>query len=289
MDVDPIHDTISFVLFTVCAALVAVLVWVLLRRMRRVRQMRDQETMTAGEPSAKLPSTADSVSAAGVSRKDSAVQTSPDRVLQAPAGIAEGRTSTAPPAAKTIPAAGAETVSSPPGGAATEGIAETKAESKSAAKAEPDKKGRAADGATSKPSDTTPADSSQLSGLKKKSKRRRSSINKSATEGGSKPPSRRDSLQRSLISTAKSASSSERPAVPALLIRRPSTDSRSSQRSNRSTRYVGEVPKVEPALDIFSREHSSMVESPPSNLTQSPPPATGSSMSSPGPVAKPES
>lgn len=100
-----------------------------------------------------------------------------------------------------------------------------------------------------------------------KSKRRKDGRRGSEGGGGSRSSSRRASLQRSQASSlgkaGKSSSSSERQAVAALLIRRPSTDSKSSQRSNRSTRYVGDKPKVPPPLDIFSREHSSMAESPP--------------------------
>ncbi|KAL3240223.1 hypothetical protein MRX96_047933 [Rhipicephalus microplus] len=71
----------------------------------------------------------------------------------------------------------------------------------------------------------------------------------------------------------RKSSSTEGPGVSALLIRRPSTSSKSSQRSSRATRYVGETPKVEPTLDVFSREHSSMAESPPCKSVESPAPA----------------
>ncbi|KAL1485303.1 hypothetical protein MTO96_047351, partial [Rhipicephalus appendiculatus] len=46
------HNMLSFVLFCICAGLVGLLVWVLLRRLQRRPQMCDQETMTV-EPSAK--------------------------------------------------------------------------------------------------------------------------------------------------------------------------------------------------------------------------------------------
>ncbi|KAM7288868.1 hypothetical protein ISCGN_029025 [Ixodes scapularis] len=46
--------------------------------------------------------------------------------------------------------------------------------------------------------------------------------------------------------------------IQALLIRRLSDSSVHSSRSGRSTRYVSSEPRVPPALDIFSREHSSM-------------------------------
>ncbi|CAN7949579.1 unnamed protein product, partial [Ixodes pacificus] len=46
--------------------------------------------------------------------------------------------------------------------------------------------------------------------------------------------------------------------IQALLIRRLSDSSVHSSRSGRSTRFVSTEPRVPPALDIFSREHSSM-------------------------------
>lgn len=46
--------------------------------------------------------------------------------------------------------------------------------------------------------------------------------------------------------------------IQALLIRKLSDSSVHSSRSGRSTRFVSTEPRVPPALDIFSREHSSM-------------------------------
>ncbi|KAH6942246.1 hypothetical protein HPB50_002066 [Hyalomma asiaticum] len=285
-DDDSFHNVLSFVLFTICAGLVALLVWVLLRRLRRQRHMCDQETMTV-EPNVKPASVAEAVSGTGASNRES--------VPQIP-GLDEATKSDRKPSERLQPTssgaanatAAAETAkSSPPG--KQEPVAEAKAESKKQA---------IAGGAG------LPGDSSEASVLTNKSKKRRPSVSKMAPEGcsgaadkedgkgrrssaasktgskagskaGSKPSSRRGSVQQASASKADAVaarkSSSSEVHVPALLIRRPSTDSRSSQRSNRSTRYVRETPKVPPPMDVFSREHSSMVESPPS--AQSPPQA----------------
>ncbi|KAH6939352.1 hypothetical protein HPB50_017406 [Hyalomma asiaticum] len=287
-DDDSFHNVLSFVLFTISAALVAVLVWVLLRRLRRQRHMCDQETMTV-EPNVKPASVAEAVSGTGASIRESVPQIPGlDEATKRDRKPSERLQPTSSGAANAT-AAAETTKSSPPGG--PEPVAEAKAESKKQA---------TAGGAG------LPGDSSEASVLTNKSKKRRLSVSKMAPEGssgaadkedgkgrrssaasktgskagskaGSKPSSRRGSVQQSQASASKAGtvaareSSSSEVHVPALLIRRPSTDSRSSLRSNRSTRYVRETPKVPPPMDVFSREHSSMVESPPS--AQSPPQA----------------
>lgn len=299
-DDDAFHNVLSFALFTICALLVGVLVWVLLRRLRRQREMRDQETMTV-EPSVKQASIADSVSGTGASRKESTLQIPGVEAHETTkshqrSSVGEGP-QLADSQAPTTTAAPDTTKSPPPGG--SEQITEAKAEAKAEAKEQSSALGAA-----------SPGDSRQTSVLTSKSKRHHHSHSKKSPESGkaekedgkgrkssaasktgskvgskagSKPPSRRSSVQHSQASAGKASAvdgkgassklSASMPAVPALLIRRPSTDSKSSQRSNRSTRYVRETPKVPPPLDIFSREHSSMAESPPSNPIQSPPQA----------------
>lgn len=291
---DSFHNVLSFALFSICAGLVAALVWVLLRRLRRQRQMCDQETMTV-EPSAKQGSILES--GAGASHKESVPQipgldTATHDKRKQSVGEGQHQAASGSPT-KTAAAESAKT--SPPGGA--EQVAEAKAESKEQSVA-------AAAG--------SPGDSRQTSVLTNKSKKRRHSESKKPPESssaadkadgkgrrssvpsktaskvgskagskaGSKQSSRRGSMQHSKTSPSKESagdvrksSSSELPGVPALLIRRPSTSSKSSQRSNRSTRYVRESPKVDPPLDVFSREHSSMAESPPTQSTHSPPQA----------------
>ncbi|XP_070380382.1 brain acid soluble protein 1-like [Dermacentor albipictus] len=290
------HNFLSFALFTICVALVAVLVWVLLRRLRRDRQMRDQETMTV-EPCAKPGSMADSVSGTGASHKES--------VLQVPGADAHDTTKgnqgpsvgegprLADSQAPTTTAAPETNLSSPPGG--SERSPEAKPESKEQSAA---------------PCASSPGDSRQTSVLTGKSKKRRHSESKkspetgkaekedgkggrsgAASKTGSKPSSRRGSVPPSQASASGEAvedKSASVPAVAALLIRRPSSSSKSSQRSNRSTRYVRETPKVPPPLDIFSREHSSMAESPQSNPSQSPPQAAAAATEPAKPPEAPE-
>ncbi|XP_075557459.1 uncharacterized protein LOC142589765 [Dermacentor variabilis] len=287
-DDDAFHNVLSFALFTICVALVAVLVWVLLRRLRRDRQMRDQETMTV-EPSAKPGSMADSVSGTGASHKGSVLQVPGADAHDAIKGhkgssVGEGPR-LADSQAPTTTAATETDLSSPPGGAERNHKAKSESKEQSAA-----------------PCASSPGDSRQTSVLTGKSKKQRHSETKKSPENdkaekedgkggrssaasktgskagskaGSKPSSRRGSVQHSQASASGKAvdKSASVPAVAALLIRRPSSSSKSSQRSNRSTRYVHETPKVPPPLDIFSREHSSMAESPPSNPIQSPPKA----------------
>ncbi|XP_077527678.1 uncharacterized protein LOC144139066 [Haemaphysalis longicornis] len=122
------------------------------------------------------------------------------------------------------------------------------------------------------PVQTPDVASMETSTTSEKTKRKRKHHRRgSGSAGGSRHSSRLASLQSSLISSdgkvketaAGSKSPSELLPVPVRLSRRPSTDSKISNPSNRPPGYVGDEPKVPPALDTFSREHSSMAESPP--------------------------
>ncbi|XP_075724186.1 uncharacterized protein LOC142766846 [Rhipicephalus microplus] len=259
---DSFHNILSFALFSICAGLVAVLVWLLLRRLRRQPVMCDQETMTV-EPSVKRGSIVES--GMGARRKESGSQIpGPDGTTQRDRkhSAGEGRWQQAASGAPTTTAAAGSAKTSPSGGA----------ERVDEAKAEPRKQSITA--ATS-----SPGDSRQTSVITNKSKKRRHSeskkppggssavdkedskgrrssapsktTSKAGSKAGSKPSSRRGSMQHSQASASKApelaprkSSSSEVPGVSALLIRRPSTSSKSSQRSSRATRYVGETPKV---------------------------------------------
>lgn len=292
---DSFHNVLSFALFSICAGLVAALVWVLLRRLRRQRQMCDQETMTV-EPSAKQGSILES--GAGASHKESVPQmpgldTATHDKRKQSAGEGQHQAASGSPT-KTAAAESAKT--SPPGAAERVAEAESKEQSVAAAAGSPGDS-RQASVLTNKSKKRRHSESKKSpessSAAKADGKGRRSSVpsktasktgskagSKAGSKPSSKPSSRRGSMQHSKTSPSKESagavrksSSSELPGVPALLIRRPSTSSKSSQRSNRSTRYVRESPKVDPPLDVFSREHSSMAESPPSQSTHSPPQA----------------
>ncbi|XP_077527683.1 uncharacterized protein LOC144139072 [Haemaphysalis longicornis] len=264
LDAESMQDFVSFLLFVFCALLVALLVWVLLRRRRHAyRAQRDAEGTTTGEPSmAKRPSIDVPAGRVGM---PSGARITPD--ANGPAGTSDGpRLVSGSDSARTAGADAARTaaaISVPSGEATSKGAAESFASKELSSE-------RMTSGLSS-------MDNQEKGGVASahasKSKKRKDGGRRSSGGGGSKSSSRRASVQRSQASSldkAGKSSSSERPAVPALLIRRPSTDSKSSLRSTRSTRYVGDKPKVPPALDIFSREHSSMAESPPP--VSSPPP-----------------
>lgn len=281
----------NFANTSVCALLLALLLWVLLRRRRHAyRAQRDAEGTITGEQSLpKRPSIDGPADGVG---KPSGARFTPD--ANGPAGtgqgprLVSGADSEIPSVADTAKTAAA--LSTLSGEATSKGAPESLATPTGLASKELSSERVAS--ASSSVARHSKGGGSGVS-APKSSKRRKDGG--SAISGGSKSSSGRTSVQRSQASSlgkvAKS-SSSERPAVPALLIRRPSTDSKSSQRSNRSTRYVGDKPKVPPQLDIFSREHSSMASSPPSvaspPLDAAPKPAQGSGQG-PSPAAdKPE-
>ncbi|XP_077527632.1 uncharacterized protein LOC144139004 [Haemaphysalis longicornis] len=245
LDAESMEDFVSLLLFVLCALLVALLVWVLLRRRQHAyRAQRDAEGTTTGEQSlAKRPSI--DVPAGGVGMPSGA-RITPD--ANGPAGTGQGP--------RLVSGLDSERAAGLPPITHQDDCRCSSADE------------RVKGGATG--------------ALPSKSKRRKDGGSRTSVVSGSRSSSRGASVPRSQASSldkAGKSSASERPAVPALLIRRPSTDSKSSQRSTRSTRYVGDKPKVPPPLDIFSREHSSMAESPPAvaspPLDAAPKPAQG--------------
>ncbi|XP_077527685.1 uncharacterized protein LOC144139075 [Haemaphysalis longicornis] len=261
LDAESMEDFVPLLLFVLCALLVALLVWVLLRRRRHAyRAQRDAEGTTTGEQSlAKRPSMDVQADGAGM---PSGARITPD--ANGPAGTGQGPRLVS--GSDSERAAGAGAFSTPSGEATSKGAPESFASPTGLASKE-----LSSERATSGLSSVDKHPKGGATGAHaSKSKRRKDGGSRSSGGGGTTSSSRRASVQRSQASSlgkAGKSSSSELPAVPALLIRRPSTDSKSSQRSSRSTRYVGDKPKVPPALDIFSREHSSMAESPPSVMS----------------------
>ncbi|XP_075557472.1 uncharacterized protein LOC142589770 [Dermacentor variabilis] len=104
---------------------------------------------------------------------------------------------------------------------------------------------------------------SSKSKLKKKKRHGSTCSAGSSSSSGKRQAAPASGTASAVMSGSESAAGpGSPPPVPALLIRKGSKSSTSSKsskdRSSRDTRYVHGQPKVPPALDIFSREHSSM-------------------------------